>query len=233
MLIQADIRKVDMEARTAEFIITNETPDRHGSIIPFKGWDLKNYNKNPIVSYNHAALMNGFFEKPDPDLVIGSSSLHLDKEKRQIIGTVTFEDAENNPLAEKMLRKVNKKVLRTASVAFIPDPRSIEHQENGDGSITRIINKKEMIEWSITDLPSNPDATARAWGDALKEIEKKYYFTGGASFSERINAEKQRIMQPLDTTDEVTEEDEKKEAEKKQVETELELFENELKLTEI
>ena len=43
-------RKVETHV---EFVISDETRDRHGTVIPIKSWEIKNYNKNGIVGYQH------------------------------------------------------------------------------------------------------------------------------------------------------------------------------------
>ncbi len=38
---------------TFEFTASNEEIDRDGEIIEAKGWDLKNFKKNPVIIYAH------------------------------------------------------------------------------------------------------------------------------------------------------------------------------------
>ena len=103
---QAEIRGIDQENRTAEFIISSETVDRHGTVFKMDGWQLDTYNRNPIVAYNHRA------NDANPDSIIGTSEVF--REGDNLIGRVTFED--DNELAEKVWKKVNKGVLKMASV---------------------------------------------------------------------------------------------------------------------
>ena len=49
----AEVRGINAEKRTAEFVISTESIDRHGTVFKLAGWDLENYNRNPIVAYNH------------------------------------------------------------------------------------------------------------------------------------------------------------------------------------
>ena len=42
----ASLRDIDVENRTAEFIISDDTKDRHNTVLDVDGWHLDNYNKN-------------------------------------------------------------------------------------------------------------------------------------------------------------------------------------------
>ncbi len=86
----AEIRGINSEERTAEFVISTESIDRHGTVFKMDGWELEAYNRNPIVCYNHDTGSN-------PDTVIGTSVVY--KEGNQLIGKVTFEDEGDNEIA--------------------------------------------------------------------------------------------------------------------------------------
>lgn len=157
------------KSRTVEFVISTSDKDRHKSVLNQKKWDLKNYKLNPIVGYQHN-LYGDMCSPPNPDDVIGTSKVWIEEDK--LIGAVTFEPAEENPLAEKIFRKVLRKSLRTASVGFMAlkdkegkegyygDEKLNEHR-GGPGE-TFYYNGQELIEWSIVNIPSNPKAGRRA-----------------------------------------------------------------------
>jgi hypothetical protein len=152
----AEIRKLSEDVdktRTVEFVISNEAVDRHNTVIEAKGWRLDNYLRNPVVGYQHN-LYGGIFEKPDPDDVIGRSEVFI--EGSQLIGRVTFEPPELNPLAEKIFQKIKFGTLRSASVGFIP--KKVIKNKNED---FERITEAELMEWSIVNIPSNSQATKR------------------------------------------------------------------------
>ncbi len=60
------------ETRTIDFIISDSTKDRHSTVVNQKGWQLDNYNKNPIVGYQHNIYGDNMCADPNPDMVIGN-----------------------------------------------------------------------------------------------------------------------------------------------------------------
>lgn len=157
-------RKVAEETRTVEFVISDETRDRHGTVIPLAAWQLDQYNKNGIVGYQHNVYGGGFLTDPNPDSVLGVGRAFVDGDK--LIGEVRFEPAEINPLAEKIFQKVLHGTLKAVSVGF----REIEkgkwgEKERGEDiagkNATYYFGKVELLEFSIVNIPSNPNALRR------------------------------------------------------------------------
>lgn len=155
---QAEIRAINQEDRTAEFIISTESIDRHGTVFKMDGWDLATYERNPIVSYNHNA------GNDNPDMIIGLSSVF--KDGNNLIGRVTFE--EDNEVAEKVWKKVNKGLLKMASVGAIVHDYRFGNAKEGEDSGTIYFTRQELLEWSVVSVGSNPDAFKRS----AEEIEK-------------------------------------------------------------
>ncbi len=104
--------------RTAEFVISDATRDRHGTVLDIDGWELKNFNKNGIVGYQHDVYGGGFFSNPDPDSVIGKGKAFV--EGKKLIGSVEFEpETMGNALADKVWNKLEFGTLKTKSVGFM------------------------------------------------------------------------------------------------------------------
>ena len=162
--ISGEIRAFDRakaeETRTVEFVISDETRDRHGTVIPIKSWDIKNYNKNGIVGYQHEVY--GGWGEPNPDLILGRGEAFVEDGK--LIGRVTFEPAEINPLAEKIFQKVLHGTLKATSVGFRETVRGAwgEDEEAVNGkNPTYYFGQVELLEISIVNIPSNPNALRR------------------------------------------------------------------------
>ena len=155
----AEIRGINSEERTAEFVISTESIDRHGTVFKMDGWELEAYNRNPIVCYNHDTGSN-------PDTVIGTSVVY--KEGNQLIGKVTFEDEGDNEIADKVWKKVNKGTLKMASVGAIPHEYRLGVTDKGEDSGTVYFTRQELLEWSIVTAGSNRDAHKRS----TEEIEE-------------------------------------------------------------
>lgn len=164
--ISEDVEKT----RTVEFVISTEAKDRHGTVLSIDGWILNKYNKNPIVGYQHDVYGDSFFKSPDPDTVIGKSKVYV--EDKKLIGAVTFEPPEINPLAEKVFRKILFGTLRAASVGFLPIEKGRYVNPEGSDGGTYYYGKRELLEWSIVNIPSNSDAIRRQLEDDLLEDEE-------------------------------------------------------------
>ena len=160
------------KTREIEFIISDDTRDRHGTVIPVEAWKLESFNQNGIVGYNHDVYGNGF-EKPDPDDVIGSGTAFIENGK--LIGRVRFEKAENNPKADKIFNKILGGILKATSVGFIETKPGKwgEGAEARDGeNPTYYFSEVELLEFSIVNIPSNPNAVKRSF----EESRKKYNY---------------------------------------------------------
>ena len=154
------------ETRTVQFVISSSTRDRHRTVLDPTKWQLDNFNRNGIVGYQHNVYGDGMCAGPNPDDVIGKGRAFLEGD--QLIGEVTFEPADINPLAEKIFRKVLFGSLRATSVGFA----EIGKGNYGTGTQARngqdetyYFAGQELLEFSIVNIPSNPDATKRALRD--------------------------------------------------------------------
>ena len=117
------------------------------------GWDLASYERNPIVCYQHRA------NSDDPDNIIGTSTVRI--EDGTLIGTITFEDAEVNPKAEKIFRKVQSGTLKMASIGASVQKARLGVEENGEEKDVLYFTEQRLMEWSIVSIGSNPDAQKR------------------------------------------------------------------------
>lgn len=154
-----------VQNRQAEFVISTEAEDTYRTIFEIAGWNLERYNRNPVVIYVHDTMSS------DPDLVIGTSEVRV--EGNELVATVTFEDAENNPLAEKVFRKVQAGILRMASIgADIHEARWGDFDKGENPDVLRF-TKMDLLEWSIVPVGSNPEALKRS-ADGLEDIKKRF-----------------------------------------------------------
>ena len=154
------------ESRTFQFIISTETRDRHGTIIKMDAWKLDNYNSNPVVAYMHQTD-KGFFSSTDanPDTILGPGRAFV--ENGQLIGEVTFEDFDTNPLADKIMKKIISGSLRATSVGFRYNDGHWGDIEKGEDSGTFYYTDVDLLEFSIVNIPSNPDAVMRSYNDEI------------------------------------------------------------------
>ena len=149
------------ENREVEFMISDETPDTYGTVFKISGWDLKRYEKNPVVFYAHRSYSD------NPDMVIGTSTVRV--EDNQLIAVLSFENAEDNPLAEKVRKKVLNGTLRMASIGANPKKGHWGDEKLGEDRELIYFDEQELLEWSIVPIGSNPEALKRE-SQTIEEI---------------------------------------------------------------
>ena len=187
------------KTRTVDFVISDDTRDRHGTIIPLAAWNLDNFNRNGIVGYQHEVYGDAMFMPSDPDDVIGIGRAFVEDGK--LIGRVTFEPAEVNPKAEKIFQKVLLGTLKATSVGFIETRAGKwgEGPEARDGeNPTYYFGEVELLEFSIVNIPSNPNAMRRKVGapdlkSRISEIESE--LKTQTENTEAIEQENVRLME--------------------------------------
>lgn len=165
--------------RRLEFVISDNTMDRHGTIIPVSSWDLTNYNKNGIVAYQH--------KTNDIDTIIGKGQARIEDGK--LIGEVEFEPADINPLADKVYKKLLFGSLKATSVGFRSQGGHWGDKKSGENDKAYYFDKVELMEFSIVNIPSNPNALKRSYDDFLSTQKNVSYDT---DTTEQISAERAR-----------------------------------------
>lgn len=142
-----------IENREAEFVISSESVDTYDTVFVADGLELERYNQNPIVAYGHRTWSD------DPDMILGTSTIR--QEGKLTIGKVRFEDAETNPTAEKVFKKIQAGTLRMASVGAIIKEYRYGDAEKGENPGVLYFTRWELFEWSIVPVGSNKDALVR------------------------------------------------------------------------
>lgn len=148
------------DSRQVEFVISSEEVDDWGTVFEIGGWELEPYRANPIVLYAHDVWSN------DPDTIVGTSEVFI--EDQFLVGRVTFEPAEINPLAEKVYQKIKAGTLRMASIhADVKEWRMGDAAAGENPDVVRFV-KQVLLEWSIVPIGSNPDALKRSTENLAK-----------------------------------------------------------------
>ena len=149
----------DSEKRILDFISSTEKRDRDGDIINSAGWDLSNFNKNPILLFGHQ------YDKPACGRVISSQITdNALKQTVQFIGEDVADGKEYSDWPEwlkfcDLLYKLySKGYMRAVSVGF--EPKSWEYADAEEGNIN--FHEQELLELSLVTVPSNPQAVQAA-----------------------------------------------------------------------
>lgn len=142
-----------------EFVISTASVDRHGTIINPRGWELDNFRANPIMAFQHNT------SSTDPDDILGTWDIRMEQDaqgRMQLVGKPNFEDADLNPKADKIRRKIEAGTLRAVSVGFMPIEYHWGDKRNGEQEEVLYLDRNALLEVSIVAVPSNPDALKRS-----------------------------------------------------------------------
>ena len=74
------IRNVDEENRTIEFVASDNSVDSYGTVLPVDKWDLSRYQRNGVVGYMHDVYGDSFTKSADPDDIIGKGEAFIEDE---------------------------------------------------------------------------------------------------------------------------------------------------------
>lgn len=144
------------DSRIFRFVISTGAVDRDRDTIDPKGWDLKNYRKNPVVLFAHDG------RKPP----IGRGK-DISKDDTSLSASVEFMDNEvdTSGFSDMIYRMVRGGFLKATSVGFMPKVFEFVDDEepgNEDRRFGIDFKKQELLEFSIVPVPSNPEALIEA-----------------------------------------------------------------------
>jgi HK97 family phage major capsid protein/HK97 family phage prohead protease len=141
------IRKVTVAKAAGNelsFVLSDEARDRMGDEIRADGWNLKNFQKNPIALFNHSSNFPiGFWR-----------NVRIDG--KQLIGDLTLAAEGTSARIDEIRRLVEQGILRAVSVGFLPS----KHEEMKNGGYRYL--QQELVETSLVSVPANPNAVQLA-----------------------------------------------------------------------
>ena len=169
-----EIRKVDEENRTVEFVASDNSVDSYHTVIPVDKWDLTRYQNNGIVGYMHDVYGDSWTKSADPDDIIGKGEAFIEEDK--LIVRITFEPKELNERADKIFRKIQFGSLHAVSVGFRATKKGhMGDEERGEDPKVYYYAGQELLEVSVVNIPSNANALKRSMEEeeASREYEEK------------------------------------------------------------
>lgn len=143
------------EDRCLRFIGSDATPDRDGDTIDPKGWDLTNYNQNPVFLWAH-----------DYSIPPVGKSTKTWLEKGKLMFDIKFPEKGIYPFADLVYNLYKGGFLNATSVGFIgkemvarddEDVKDLPEWRRGAKFL-----KQELLELSAVPVPSNPAALQQA-----------------------------------------------------------------------
>jgi phage head maturation protease len=158
----------ESDAGTFKVIISTDNQDRQGEVVKQDGWDMSNYNMNPVVLWAHDYS----------SLPIGMTT-RIYTEGGKTYAEGKFAPAEANPFAQQVRKLYDGGFVNTTSVGFIPTQMG----EKG------VILKAELLEYSFVPVPANPYALSvrmvKDWALDLNALATK-----GLTFNVKADEEK-------------------------------------------
>lgn len=162
-----ELRAIDEEHRMVEFVASTGAVDTYGTVLPPDLWDLSRYARNGVVGYQH-----DIYYSDDPDNVIGRGEAYT--ANGELLIRIFFEPAELNPKADKVYRKVLFGSINAVSVGFrATAPGHWGRKADGEDPDVYYYNGQELMEVSVVNVPSNPDAVKRSAAEELARYERQ------------------------------------------------------------
>lgn len=144
---------VSEESRTIRFVFSDNGVDLMQDDIRQEGWELSTFvGGNPVALFAHDSS----------SLPIGrASSVHV-RDRKQLIGDITFASKEVYRFADTVYRLIKGKFLNAVSVGFTPLEYEFVNSKDRPGGIS--FKRQILNEISVVPVPANPRALVEARG---------------------------------------------------------------------
>lgn len=138
------------EIKAGRAVMSSPKIDRVGDSIIQAGWDLADFQANPVMLYEH---------RHDEPVGVWQD---VKIEGGNLTGTPVFHPADLNPFADRLGKMYSGGWLKAFSVGFIPT--EWEPMPDGRGYT---IKQAKLLECSAVTIPANSDAIMKG-GDPAK-----------------------------------------------------------------
>ncbi len=143
-------RSWNNQERSATFIMSAETEDRHRDIVIQSGIDRDSFDKNPVALFGHNSWGTPIGTWSDIKTVKGS--------KKRTEGKLTFVEEGVDDQADTVARHVAAGSLRACSIGFrVRDAERILDEE-GKWTYGYQFNSIELMECSVVTIPAVREA---------------------------------------------------------------------------
>lgn len=151
-----DIKLLDDKDRKLRFTISTEDVDRDGDTIKVRGWDVKNFRKNPVVLFGHNSREPSIAKATK----VGKSDGALTAEAEFLPPDIA--DHDHVRFSDMVFQMLKQKFLRATSVGFRPLEFKRPDEEENRGPFGVDFIKQELLEFSVVPVPANPEALIQA-----------------------------------------------------------------------
>jgi hypothetical protein len=158
---------------------TDGSEDRHGSMINPDGWDLLQFNRNPVVTWSHQDdTVPAIGRAPNPRRVGGAWDFDIEFAIDQ------WRDYGGGNLAQLVYRLMKDDYMRAVSVAFIPKKWEDRRAETVPTFFAENIRylQQELTAISPCNVPSNRNGLKKALVDHVISENEARLLGIGAMF---------------------------------------------------
>ncbi len=153
---------------THTFVISDESVlNAHGFRVMTGGINIDQYNKNPIVLWWHKRPIP-WNENTDSEVMPIGKASNLRKEGSQLLADIEFD--QDDDFARKIEKKIENGFINMCSPGL--DPVTISEDEDYllPGQKYATLVESELVEISIADIGSNPNALKVQLYNSNKEL---------------------------------------------------------------
>jgi len=139
------------EDGTFDFIGSDSSVDRDGEIIEVKGWDVKQFNRNPVILFAHNHRIPA----------IARAKKAVVENGKLMIKGIKFPTSGIHALADTVKGLMIDKIMTAGSVGFTATDREFVHRDERTGlkpKASIITHKAELHEFSMVNVGSNRNA---------------------------------------------------------------------------
>jgi HK97 family phage prohead protease len=169
-----DHTPAEVGERTFRFVFSDGSVDIQGDRLNVKGWDLDQFNRNPVDLWNHST-----------DNVIGRAS-NFGVENNKLKGDITFAAPEVLTFADEVYKLVQNGFVKGVSVGFVPI--EYEYSDEPDRNIDYFKQKLLEISVAYPVVPGTPICCIVASRAATFD-SREWACSGKGTISERIPGE--------------------------------------------
>ncbi len=142
--------------------ISSGTPDRVGDIIDVNGWELANFIKGGSVLWAH-----------DPSTLPVGKPVRTYVEDGKLWSVCEYPTADISEFGDTIYKMAVNGYLRGASIGMRPIEYAFDSARESPEHVFPITYKRqELLEWSHTPIPANPEAllAAKSMGVSIEPI---------------------------------------------------------------
>lgn len=156
LLLYGHVREIDSQRRRVRAAISTADVARDGAVIEPRGWRFENYDRNPVVLWQH--------DRSRPPIARAIPSERIVTE-REVIDVHEFA---RHAEAELIWELVAEGFVNATSVSWIPGTTEIRRIDGQD--VLVFVDGHELLEVSYVTVPADPGALVlRADGGRLVE----------------------------------------------------------------